>query len=762
MSHGEPLAKSISDKPILLSAHLDEVADYARAIVNAYHLHLRRLLGEEIAERVRRSVVLAALAHDLGKATQGFQRALQDRRFRWEFRHEVLSAALLLAMSNPNDADMQLAIAAVLTHHRDLNDIDLRNNSGLVALPDPKIIEEAVNKFRRKASELDIYWPWLQEFLNTHVELQSLHLPDTPNALLIPLEFLEKIQKTLQSRVLFSDAEAIAFLLTRGWLMAADHAASARATAFQCELSLPYLPLLRPFQERVRDHHDDALLEAPTGSGKTIAALLWALHNRQAGERIFYLLPYQASVEAMADTLTSWLGNERVGVLHARALDYLFRDYFEQTGEYKIAHQKAKAEVELNRLVHKPVKVATPFQLLKWLFGIPRFEIGLSELIGGLFIFDEIHAYDAHVIALITEMVRVLKQLGGRCLFMSATFPSFLKTLLQEALGKSLSVLGLDNEGISDDWTYRFLTQTRHRLRWHDASLEELLPRIFEAAQNRNHVLVVANRVAQAQEIYSALHRQINGVYLLHGRFTRCDRTEKEEHIIGALRGQRDEEIRVLVSTQVVEVSLDVSFDTIFTELAPVDDLLQRFGRVNRYGEHPDGVDVHVARRFNAELLRYVYDTEHLQQTLNTAPKDNTLLTVAMATNWVQQVYRDGWTSKEQKRFNDARTAFQSVLQTLRPLHHYQEGEEEFHGLFQSVEVLPRGLFEDYIRHIHDKQYLLATQLLVPISIGSFHALRSKGRLTLLNNGPIMLDARYDDELGLLLYEPELTAALID
>jgi CRISPR-associated endonuclease/helicase Cas3 len=277
-----------------------------------------------------------------------------------------------------------------------------------------------------------------------------------------------------------TEPKALALLLTRGWLMASDHAVSAGVTKFLSQIPNPKSPSLRPFQHKVGNHKGNAFLEAPTGSGKTNAAIAWALNNRRGGERIFYLLPYQASIEAMADTLEQLFGKENVAVLHARALDYAFREYFEETGEYEIAAGQARVETELNRLAHKPIKVATPFQLLKWLFGIPRFEIGISEMVGGLFIFDEIHAYDAHVVALIAEMVRVLKQLGGRFLFMSATFPPFLKALLKDALGEDAPEFGLDSR-TKDEWTGTFLKQVRHILRSHNTTLEEMCPEIVSA-----------------------------------------------------------------------------------------------------------------------------------------------------------------------------------------------------------------------------------------------------------------------------------------
>jgi CRISPR-associated endonuclease/helicase Cas3 len=273
--------------------------------------------------------------------------------------------------------------------------------------------------------------------------------------------------------------------------------------------------------------------------------------------------------------------------------------------------------------------------------------------------------------------------------------------------------------------------------------------------------LVVANRVAQAQVIYEAIRREFKDVSLLHSRFTRYDRTAKERNILGALQGKRNEAVRILVATQVVEVSLDISFDTIFTEVAPVDDLLQRFGRVNRYGEHPGGVRVHIARQFESERLRWVYELGRIQQTLDQAPRDSTALTVDCTSDWVRRVYQDGWSERELKRFNSVSTAFQSVLRSLRPLHYHTEGEEEFRGLFQSVEVLPRGLYGVYDEHLRNKHYLLATQLLVPIPLGTLHALNKAGRLQCLKDGVLLADIRYDQELGLLPQEADLDAAII-
>jgi len=755
MALPEPLAKS-GEKPVTLSQHLREVADYAYAIAQSYKHHWENLLGTELMAQVVKALVVAALTHDFGKIAEGFQRSLQEKKPRWEFRHEVLSAAILLASELPEEIK-QLVMAAVLTHHRDLDNAQLRHDSGLVPLPTPEILEVEKDKFAKKVAELRTYWTWLTTWLSQQ-QIANLKLPTSPDSLTSPAGFIEQLQQIIKDAQVPNDRKALSLLLVRGWLMASDHAVSAGVKEFKVHLPKPNTPSLRKFQEDLSHHVGHAFLEAPTGSGKTLAAILWALRNRQSGERIFYLLPYQASIEAMADTLEGYFGKENIAVLHARTLDYAFREYFEELGEYETAESYAKAEAELNRLAHKPIKVATPFQLLKWLFGIPRWEIGVSEMVGGLFVFDEIHAYDAHVVALIVEMVRFLRKLGGRFLFMSATFPPFLKQLLQEAVGESITEFNLKPE---DEWAKHFLSQARHKLHWWDTTLEALLPEIVQVANEGKRVLVVANRVVQAQEIYQSLKERIDGVHLLHSRFIRRDRVAKEREIIGSLKGKNDLNVRILVATQVVEVSLDVSFDTIFTEVAPVDDLLQRFGRVNRYGENHEGVEVHVARQFDEERLRHVYDLERINATLACAPESGAGLTVPISSEWVKEVYRNGWTNKERNRFEQAEKSFVVLLNELRPLKHLDEGREEFCGLFKSIEVLPGALFKEFDAYRQAKQYLLANQLLVPIPLGTFHMLNKAGRLKQLKDGTLLANATYNSELGLLPKEVDIDAVII-
>ncbi len=137
-----------------------------------------------------------------------------------------------------------------------------------------------------------------------------------------------------------------------------------------------------------------------------------------------------ASINAMYERLKiDWrLNEEQLGIVHGRSLDYIYRDLSQKSEDYKENVEDAKKLNSLARLIYCQVKVTTPYQLLNAFFGCKRFEVRLTEMAGGLFIFDEIHVYDPHVTALILSMIEYLKSnLDAKFMIMSATMPEFLK-----------------------------------------------------------------------------------------------------------------------------------------------------------------------------------------------------------------------------------------------------------------------------------------------------------------------------------------------
>jgi CRISPR-associated endonuclease/helicase Cas3 len=202
-----------------------------------------------------------------------------------------------------------------------------------------------------------------------------------------------------------------------------------------------------------------------------------------------------------------------------------------------------------------------------------------------------------------------------------------------------------------------------------------------------------------------------------------------------------------LIATQVVEVSLDIDYDVCYSEVAPVDDLLQRFGRVNRRGRLPEPAEVIVCARFDEEKVRYVYDGEYLRRTLGAAP-DGKALTHDILLQWLQDVYKDGWSRQSEQAYRDTITTMRVVLDALVPL---REAEHtiDFDRLFGAIDVVPSALQEEYLHRISERQWLLAHDFLVPIRYSTYYGLKSRDLIIGAADGTPVVRVKYSSETGL-------------
>ena len=374
----------------------------------------------------------------------------------------------------------------------------------------------------------------------------------------------------------------------------------------------------------------------------------------------------------------------------------------------------------------------TPFQLLKAFFGLRGFEMQFAEMAGGLFIFDEIHAYDPHTTALILTMVEKLRQdYGSQFCIMTATMPKFLKKMFISAIGEVAEV------EMSSEKRDQF---TRHRVHLFDGGIIDTIPEIVERLETGQRILVVCNTVKQAQTVFEQLQPIAINPQLLHSRFILRDREEIERKLIDA---------DLLVGTQAVEVSLDIDFDVLFTEPAPIDALIQRFGRVNRRREK--GIcDVCICRE-GGENDKYIYSTERVKLTLDTFA-DIDVLYESKVQNLIDTVYGEGYDAKEQKTFDDARAIFSQHLRNIVPFIEDTSGREEFTGLFKSVEVVPSDYEDEFLRHIEAKEFYEAMAYVTSISEQQFARLHNEGQLY-KQEGQWFVRVRYDSERGLALDE---------
>jgi CRISPR-associated endonuclease/helicase Cas3 len=696
----------------------------------------------------------ACLLHDTGKIARGFQDMLRGKIPRFDHRHEVLSLVAVGWLDVPEET-RALVAAGVATHHKDLGyvfEMYGRPTSPNVSelLDELSPADEAALRRWLTDKTIDLArWPF--------APLPPLLASGKHQAFATSMRALSALRADVERRDATERASLTARAM-RGIVILADHAGSAHERlgeaptldspgALLAHLGPPFQSTIFPHQEAAAVTDGHALLIAPTGSGKTEAALLWAARQRERGPGrppIFYVLPYRASLNAMRARIPEKYGvaEQDVALQHASATSALYTYLLEKKG-YTQAHAAVAAahSANLARLMTAPVRVLTPYQLLRGFFGLRGHEAVVTDAAGGLFVLDELHAYDVARLGLIlAAFEHLVRDLGARVFAMSATFPAVLERAL-------VDIVGAAPQRIAATPATRAAFR-RHRLRIAEGDL--LSCAIADAITDRfragEAVLAVATTVARAQDLFDMVRARVGNeaVKLLHSRFTAKDRGEKEIKLAervgtGRSRGGAG---TVLVATQVVEVSLDVDFDVIFTDPAPVEALIQRFGRVNR-GRRGGLFDVIVQAAIPPEG-KYVYDPQDVERALAILrPYDGRPIDEDDVQAWVDAAYApraEAWRAALTKQMDDAR---QWVIRTNRPLDAHEELKEKFDDLFDGCEVVPERFRVEYER-LTKEGPLEAALLRVPVSARQRAVLKRKGFL----DGEIA-KVPYDETRGL-------------
>lgn len=679
----------------------------------------------------------ALFFHDFGKAAEGFQKSLEPHGEIWPYRHEILSTAFLNCLNQENP---EFITTLVLTHHKDVTEL-LRyiEDDYYLDIPYAERLDE-IKPNISGLNELIKKYPDISREILGSVKYKINLIKDLPKDEKLWEETIQKLDRSIRLREenwLLSKVG----IFGKGMMNACDYLSSAGIKNILKPLpsiaEVYKFKSLTTVQEKCLSIKGDAVIISPTGSGKTEASLFWATNNldKTRGNRIFYNLPYTASINAMYKRLLKklthyYLDDGCVSLLHGKATYFLYKMFEED---------KFKEIKNISRKIYSPYKITTPFQCLKHLFSLKGYEMGLLEMYRGRFIFDEIHAYDARTVGLILSMCEYFKEeMDVKILIMSATLPDFIKNLF-------LNTLHIKNEITMDK--IELNKYLRHRCKIIDGDIIENIDLIKKRLQeNKKKVLVVCNTVKRAQMVYVLLKNEVNNSALLHGRFILKDREAIEKGL---------ENLDLLIGTQAIEVSLDIDYDVCFTEPAPIDALIQRFGRVNRR-KNEEGLplkgvcDVFVFSK-GSENDRFIYDEQLVKKTLEVL-SDFDLLSEHKLYDAVNDVYANGFGDKRDG-FEDTRILFKKIIDDILPFKNSNRKESEFYDLFDSIEVVPSLYRGEYLDCIENKKIFEAMQYCLRLTNGQYRKLLNEGRIDY--EKIIFVNTKYDTKLGLLIDEVE-------
>lgn len=528
------LAKGECKCSIPLMQHLNDVANIAMSVAENLGL------DKNIAYK-------GGILHDIGKASPVFQNMLRNDYLRqpgFVWRHEIASLFFLQIVPQKEWPDI---IDMIVAHHKSVrNDI---SEKGLLDFDD-----NYADCFDRHSRGFD---SWKNEAVSILAEF-GLRSDDVS---------LEKARECYDYAISYCEDKGLNYSLWKGVLMSADHMASALEET-DAETPILFRKPDLSFYGRQSDLYplshistaDDrkhTLVTAPTGAGKTDFLM------RRCRGRVFYILPYQASINAMYDRIKRDLSHTDavVSLLHS-------------SSNLKMVNGQVEERI-MQRMVGASIKVMTPHQIASVVFGIKGYEAMIADLKGCDVILDEIHTYTSAIQAIVLRIIEVLVSIGCRVHVGTATMPKVLYDKILDLLGGNSNVYEVS---LSQDVLSTFNRHIIHKVN----SYNECSNVIMNAINKKQKLLVVCNQVKKAQAIFSFIKQKYPNVkkMMIHSRYKRGDRVALETSLQEKFNTYNDG--CIVVSTQVVEVSLDISFDIMITECAPIDAMVQRFGRINR------------------------------------------------------------------------------------------------------------------------------------------------------------------------------------
>lgn len=536
----------------------------------------KTLLGlQYIDQGIYELLCKACEYHDLGKANPKMQERLKSAELKFdagqEIPHNVLSMYLMPKSASP---EYYIVLFAVGFHH-DYGDVF-------------RLLEDMEK--RRLAEELLAQWACARYPGRKAIKTIKSCLKDP--------EIKDKM------------------VLVKGLLHKCDYAASSETEIEYKNDFLMYKT--KCFFERkgfscnemqrfcLERQDENIMVVGQTGMGKTEAALLWIGDHKG-----FIFLPVRTAINKMYDRIREEIIDDesadgigkQLGLLHSDAVSRLLEQREKEAQRKESAEDAVYQEMDViayhnrSRQLAMPLTISTVDQLFDFIFQYQTYELKLATLSYSKIVIDEIQMYGADLLADLIFGLKMIGELGGRIAITTATLAPFIKELIEKEVGtftygvfcdrkqirhkvKMLQTM-MDTETIAEKFRQCLLEESGAGTEERDSFAKIRKP--------SGKILVICNTIQKAQWMYEGLCEQAgeenrDSVHLLHAKFIRCDRALKENAICECGATEHEDTV-IWISTSLVEASLDIDFDYLFTELQDIPSLLQRMRRVNRKGK---------------------------------------------------------------------------------------------------------------------------------------------------------------------------------
>lgn len=678
-------AKSGDQENYLLKDHLKE------AVIRVLQLHefidenkdsfsYNLVKNDEIFEKL----VIASVIHDLGKIDYTFQKKVFNRDEKededWKKvktflkplnnpetrypRHEILSTIWGTFLLGNNELDKRLRTAILLHHYNEyfIAEKDLME----IIFGYRKAVTSYLKFILEKSDELDLFINSLSKYIKEEIEklkypenvqnigisaIKSLNHKIDMNKVDSLLEKInsheDDISEFAEFYDIYNDNPDHDFLALLGFLRRCDYSSSGGVDIERGELKTVFegLPdeIKINISKKTKEVHlwqkdvlndintdKSLILVAPTGSGKTEFALLWAEINKR---KLIYTLPLRVALNDLflrfKNPKDGYFNEESVDILHSTAfIEYIKED--KKGKDLDIDKMMTSAQ-----MISSPILLTTPDQVFLTSLNYYGSDKVISVYPFSSIVIDEIQTYNEEMAAIIIKTLEIIHKLKGKILIITATLPPYYEEYFNEMGEDGFKIIDVADFDGKIKSKIKNLNLKRHKIAVveknlfdNDLKLEKEsefeLNEFIEDFKNEN-LFIILNNVKKAIKIYENLKNKGN-VYLLHSRLIEKEKSRRIKEIKEKIEVEEKKEKVIVVSTQIVEASVDLDFDAMITEISTIDSQIQRWGRVYRnrlenYSEENPNIVIFSGEKTEDESLkvdrgtRAIYDYKVVEKT---------------------------------------------------------------------------------------------------------------------------------------------------